>query len=45
MRRDPRVLRCTTLKLAEKVEDVARQAHNAILSPNLVDTDLHKYTK
>lgn len=40
MRRDPRVLRCTTLKLAEKVEDVARQAYKAAFSPKPRDLDV-----
>ena len=39
MRRDPRVLRCTTLKLGDRVEDVARQGRK-LIQPSSTAADI-----
>lgn len=39
MRRDPRVLRCTTLKLGDRVEDVARQGRK-LIQPSSTPADI-----
>lgn len=37
MRRDPRVLRWTVLKLGDRVEDIARQGEQIIIGRSSVD--------
>lgn len=37
MRRDPRVLRWTVLKLGDRVEDIARQGEQIIIGQSSVD--------
>lgn len=39
MRRDPRVLRCTTLKLGDRVEDVAREGRK-LIQPSSTAADI-----